>query len=386
MDREYLSRIENLQKYLLENEIGGAIITASPNQIYFAGAVFCGYLYIPASGDAKKFVKQGGYETEGAILYKSPKQLPELFSGAGVDVPGTLMVEDGDISASEYLMLSKIFADSKLICGSNAFRQLRSVKTDWELEIIKKTCKVHAEAYRKIRAIYKSGMTDLEFSGAIEYQLRKLGHQGIFRTYGFRMEAFMGSVLAGDNAAVPSPYDFSLGGAGSHPSMPLGACGRIMESGESVMVDLSNNLYGYISDMSRAFSIGKLSQEAYAAHRVSIDIQSRIAREAKPGTVCSELYDMAVDMADKAGLSNCFMGREHKAKFVGHGLGIEINEPPVLAPRMTTQLEENMVIALEPKFIIDGVGAVGTENTYVVTKDGLEKLTLFEEEIIDLCI
>ena len=69
---------------------------------------------------------------------------------------------------------------------------------------------------------------------------------------------------------------------------------------------------------------------------------------------------------------------------MGHGLGIEINEPPVLAPRMETELKEGMVIALEPKFIADGVGAVGTENTYIVRKDGLECITNLEQKIIDL--
>ena len=107
-------------------------------------------------------------------------------------------------------------------------------------------------------------------------------------------------------------------------------------------------------------------------------------KAAVPGAICEELYALAVDEVEKAGLSSNFMGMSQQAKFVGHGLGIEINEPPVLAPRMKTALCENMVIALEPKFVFPGVGAVGTENTYLVTSEGLKKLTDGSEEIIGL--
>ena len=384
---DYVRRYQKLQGYLAENGVSGALITANPNQLYFTGSIVYGYLYIPAEGKPWLFVKMPkGVAGDHILPMKSPKQLPQLFAEAGLALPSSLLIEDGDISAAEYISLSKIFSGARLVAGTKTLRQLRSVKTDLEIKVIRQTSAVHAQAYGKVKALYRPGMTDWEFSAAVEQELRKLGHQGLFRTFGFRMEAFMGSVLAGENAAVPSPFDFALGGAGRNCSFPLGPCGKVMENGTTVMVDLSNNLYGYLTDMTRTFSIGALPDAAYRAHQVSIDIQAALAAAAKPGAVCSELYEMAVQIAAEAGLKDRFMGREQQAKFVGHGLGIEINEPPVLAPRMAVPLEENMVIALEPKFIIDGVGAVGCENTYVVRKDGLEKLTIFEEEIIDLCI
>lgn len=384
---DYVRRYQRLQSYLKEHEIDGALITSNPNQIYFTASIVYGYLYIPAEGEPQLFVKMPQtVQGKNIVPLKSPKQLPALFEEAGLESPKALMLEDGDVSASEYLLLSHIFSGAEIVGGTNVLRTLRSVKTDLEVEMIRRTCQVHVKVYQRAREVYQPGMTDWEFSAAMEYELRKAGHQGLFRTFGFRMEAFMGSVLAGENAAEPSPFDFALGGRGGNCSFPLGPCGDVMKQGTTVMVDLSNNLYGYLTDMSRTFSVGKLPEEAYRAHQVSIEIQNRLMDEAKPGAVCCDLYRMAVDTAVEYGLSDRFMGRDQKAKFVGHGLGIEINEPPVLAPRMSTVLEENMVIALEPKFIVDGVGAVGCENTYVVKPDGLEKLTLFEEEIIDLCI
>ena len=83
-------------------------------------------------------------------------------------------------------------------------------------------------------------------------------------------------------------------------------------------------------------------------------------------------------------LEDYFMGYTQKAGFIGHGVGIEINELPVIAPKSRHVLEEGMTFALEPKFVIPEVGAVGIENTFVVRKDGIELLTDFEENIIDM--
>ena len=99
---------------------------------------------------------------------------------------------------------------------------------------------------------------------------------------------------------------------------------------------------------------------------------------------CSELYDISYRIAEEAGLKDNFMGTTQQAKFVGHGVGLQINELPVLTPRSKQVLEENMVFALEPKFVIPGVGAVGIENSYLVTADGVKKITCSPEEIIDL--
>ena len=105
---------------------------------------------------------------------------------------------------------------------------------------------------------------------------------------------------------------------------------------------------------------------------------------ARPSTPCADLYNLAFQMAEREGLADYFMGTKQQAKFVGHGIGLQINELPVLTPRSKELLEENMTFALEPKFVIPGTGAVGVENSYLVTNNAVEKLTLFEENIIQL--
>ncbi|WP_032566493.1 M24 family metallopeptidase, partial [Bacteroides fragilis] len=198
------------------------------------------------------------------------------------------------------------------------------------------------------------------------------------------MEIFMGSVLTGDNAAYPSPYDFALGGEGLDPALPGGLNKTPLKEGQSVMVDLGGNFNGYMGDMSRVFSVGKLSDEAYTAHQVCLDIQEAVSSMAQPGVVCEDLYNAAINIVTKAGFADKFMGISQQAKFIGHGIGLEINEAPVLAPRMKQELEPGMVFALEPKIVIPGVGPVGIENSWAVTPEGVEKLTICNEEIIEL--
>lgn len=374
-------RTKALQEYLRENDIDAAIITSNPGLIYYVGRIMYCYYYVPQNGDAQKFVKMPA-GVEGVTYFKSPKQLPALIEEAGLPLPKTVLLENGNITADEYLMLVKIL-DAKGIDGTAFFRTQRSIKSEAELEILKKTAEVHCEAYKLIPSLYKRGMTDTELTVAIESELRRMGHLGIFRTFGFRMEAFVGSVLAGENAAYPASMDFALGGEGV-PSTALGVCGKVIKEGTSVIVDLSNNLSGYVTDLSRTFSVGRLTDEAYAMHETSLEVQRVLSREAKAGVRCCDMYELAVNVVKAHGFEDRFMGREQKAKFVGHGLGIEINEPPVLAPRVETELCEGMAIALEPKLIADGVGAVGTENTYIVRKNGLERITNLPEEIIDL--
>jgi Xaa-Pro aminopeptidase len=152
----------------------------------------------------------------------------------------------------------------------------------------------------------------------------------------------------------------------------------------TVMVDVGGMFTGYITDMTRTYSIGSAPEAAYRAHQVSIEIHDAVRETVKPGTVCEDIYELGLRIAAKNDLSRYFMGIAQHAKFIGHGIGLEINELPVLAPRFREPLVENMVFALEPKFVLPNIGAVGIENSYLVTETGLETLTIMEENMVEL--
>ena len=315
---------------------------------------------------------------------RKPEQIVDLLKENGIPVASKIMLEAGELPYADYMRLASLFPESEVVDGTAIIREARSVKTPLEIELFRRSAALHARAYSKIPDVYHPGMTDRELSVEVERLMRLEGCLGIFRVFGQSMEIFMGSVLAGDNAATPSPYDFALGGKGLDPSLPGGMNGTLLKEGYSVMVDIGGNFYGYMCDMSRVFSIGKLNDEAYAAHQVCLEVQDKVASMTAPGVVCEDLYNAAIEIVTKAGFADRFMGVSQQARFIGHGIGLEINEAPVLAPRIRRELEEGMVFALEPKIVLPGVGPVGIENSWVVTENGVGKLTICNEEIIEL--
>lgn len=383
---ELKQRRDKIRVLMAQRGIDAALIACNVNLIYTYGTVVSGYLYLPLESPARLFVKRPNNITgEHVLPVRKPEQLPELILECGLPLPKKLMLEGDELSFTEYNRLAACFPEAEVVpCGSSLIRQARSIKTVMEIEIFRRSGAAHAKAYEQIPSVYRPGMTDRQLSIEIERLMRLEGCLGIFRVFGQSMEIFMGSLLAGDNAATPSPYDFALGGEGLDPSLPGGANGSLLQAGQSLMVDMGGNFYGYMGDMSRVFSIGKLPEKAYAAHQTCLEVQEAIANMAKPGVACEDLYNTAVKMVEEAGFADYFMGVGQKAKFIGHGIGLEINEAPVIAPRMKQELEPGMVFALEPKIVLPGVGPLGIENSWVVTTEGVEKLTVCNEEIIEL--
>lgn len=379
-------RRDKIRALMAQQGIDAALITCNVNLIYTYGSVVSGYLYLPLNAPARLFIKRPNtIKGEHVHSIRKPEQLLELLKECELPVPTKLMLEGDELSFTEYNRLAACFPDSEVLpCGTSLIRQARSVKTNIEIEMFRRSGIAHTKAYEQIPSVYKAGMTDRQLSIEIERLMRLEGSLGVFRVFGQSMEIFMGSLLAGENAATPSPYDFALGGKGLDPSLPGGVNGSLLQPGQSLMVDMGGNFYGYMGDMSRVFSIGKLPEKAYAAHQTCLEIQEAIAAKAKPGSVCEELYDTAIDLVTKAGFVDYFMGVGQKARFIGHGIGLEINEMPVLAPRMKQELEPGMVFALEPKIVLPDIGPVGVENSWVVTSEGMEKLTLCKEEIVEL--
>jgi len=220
----------------------------------------------------------------------------------------------------------------------------------------------------------------LELSGIITGASRKKGHSGLMRVRGFNQDLFYVHLLSGNNTSQ-SYFDGSVGGKGISPAFAQGSCDKIIGRNEPVFIDHSFIIDGYMLDQTRVFCVGKLPDYLTRAHKVAVDILKELEKIAKPGIACGNLYDRAMEMAGNSAFGNHFLGYPEPVAFVGHGIGIELDELPVIAHGVTVPLEEGMVFALEPKFVFPE-GAVGLENTYLVTKDGLETLTVFEEDII----
>lgn len=378
-------RIDRLQRLMAENGVEAIIATGNASIYYLTGLVFRGYVYVPATGKALWLVIRPMWEGEGVISLRKPEQIPEMLAKAGIEMPGVVGLEYGAMSHADFLRLSAAIAPCGTCNASGVLAQARMVKTPYEQEMMRMDGIHHVAVYDRIPHLYQEGMSDVELQIEIERKLRAEGCLGVIRLSGTQMEINLGSVLAGDNADAPSPYDFLLGGMGQSPALPVGADGTILRPGMTVMVDMNGNFNGYQTDLTRVYSVdGDLPAKAVEAHKVAQAILRRLEKESLPGTPLAQMYITAESMAREAGLADYFQGHRQKAAFLGHGVGIELNEQPAISPRSKVLLEEGMVLAVEPKFVLPKTGAVGLENTYIVTKNGLQNITPAPEEIITL--
>ena len=357
-------------------------MVSNVNLLYVCGEVFAGLAFIPREGEPQFFIRRPQLHPESATVHyvRKIEQIAEHIDTAALR---SVALELDEQSYSDIQRQRKLFPKAELHNATALLREARMVKTPLELEQIREGARHHIATYATIPSLYRDGMTDRDLQIEIEREMRRRGSIGIFRCFGSAMEIYMGSLLTGDNAGAPSPYDFALGGAGSQ-ALPLGSNGTPLREGQAVMVDMAGNYGVYCTDMTRTYSIGRLSDEAYRLHELSLEIHRQVMQKAAPGTSCADLYNESLRMVEEAGAGPYFMGTELQAQFVGHGLGLQINELPVLMGRSKDTLQPGMVIAFEPKFVLPHIGAVGIENTYLVTETGIENLTPAPEEIIDL--
>lgn len=378
-------RISKVRKQMAIAGADAVLVTDSANIYYLTGSVFRGYVYVPAQGRCLMFViRPVGMHGADLLYIRKPEQILSELKRLEIPVPVNLGLELDDISFSDVERLKTAMQPTAVTNASAILKRARMVKTDYEVARIHEDGIKQALAYQKIPRVYKEEMTDVEFQIEIERLLRLEGCLGYYRTSGRLMEINMGSVLNGDNADNPTPYDFAVGGGGADLSLPVGADGRTMRPGTTVMVDMCGNFNGYQSDMTRVWSIGSVDDFAHQCHECSRTILRTLEKEALPGVKVADLYNIALEIVKQRNLEKYFMGHMQQAPFIGHGVGIQLNELPVITPRSKDVLEENMVIAIEPKFVVPKVGAVGVENTYQVTASGLKCLTPFPEELADM--
>lgn len=383
-------RIKQLQSTLHQNDLSAFIVTHNVDIYYLTGTMQSGLLIIPAFGQPTFYVRRSVTRAwqESAVPVEELGSMKTFGHRAGQRYPSisgaaVLGVTYDVLPVEWYDRLRAAFPDAKWHNASAIIREARMVKGQEELQAMRKAAGIADQALRHAVSSIRPGISEIELLAEIEYMLRKAGHLGLMRVRAMNMELVTGIAASGASAAIPSAFDGPAGGEGLHPAFPKGAgCSRI-QPGEPILLDIGCNIEGYVTDQTRTAVIGELEEELQAAYDAAEAILARIEWELKPGIVCEELYAIAVDMAVQSGFGEHFMGYMGDAvKFVGHGIGLEIDEWPVLAKGFKTPLRPGMVIAVEPKFTFPGRGVVGIENTYAITESGFEKLTLTPHGLI----
>lgn len=387
-ESELNDRIQQLQARMAANDMDGALIMQNTDLYYFSGTAQQGQLYIPVQGAPLLMIQKdvNRARAESAIqricTILSPSQIPQCLQEHGMILPETLGLEMDVLPAALYLKIGRLFASSKIEDVSTMIRLIRAVKSDWELDIMRAAARLADQVAESARDLIREGITEIELAGKIEAVARKLGHQGIIRMRLWGSELFYGHLMAGPTAAVPSYLASPTGGTSVSTAIAQGPSLKPINRHEPILVDYVFALRGYNADHTRIFSIGELPEDLMRAYDAMVSIQEMVKKMARPGLPSGDLYEAAVAMAADLGYADNFMGAtETRIRFIGHGVGLELDEFPFLAKGQKLALANNMVIALEPKLIFPGKGVVGIENTHVVTDDGLNPLTRCYEGI-----
>jgi len=389
--QEIRQRLSRFQAELATHDLDGALLFQNVDIFYFSGTIQSSILFIPTQGEPVLMVQKGFQRVKeesplkNIIAVNGKSHLSGTLRDFGVRRIERVGLEMDVLPTYLYLWLAEAFPRCRFADVSVPIRKVRMIKSLYETDQIRKAAAILHQGYAEIQGFIKEGVSELEIDGRLAFIARREGHMGILRMRGWNQEMTHAHVLSGDSGSVVSFLNSPHGGSGNTPAVAQGASFRQVKKNEPIGIDYGVGINGYLADQFRTFVIGRLPPELEKAHQCSRQIHDLFAREARAGVLCAHLYAIAKDFASKAGLSEHFMGYgEGQVRFIGHGLGLEIDEFPVIAPNFEGELAQGMVLAFEPKFIFPGKGVVGIEDDYVVTSSGVERLTLTEQVLIRL--
>ncbi|MBJ6752539.1 M24 family metallopeptidase [Geomonas anaerohicana] len=385
--QESQQRISRLQEGLRDKGMDGALFIHPIDVYYFSGTRQNSTLWVPATGAPRLWVRKsftrGQQESciDDTRPFPSSKEFPGEF-GEQVRTIGFTF----DVAPVQQLnYYQKLLPGRDFVDVSALNREIRSVKSPWELEQIRYCGAQLAGVFREVPGFLKAGMREVDLAAEFEYRLRKAGGEGYVRMRAFNQELFQGLAVSSATAGATGFFDGAVTGKGMSSASPHGASAALIPVDAPILIDYTGVFNGYIIDMTRFFVIGKLAPELEHAFRTALAIQGYLAEHLKPGAICEELFLQAAGMAQAAGLSDHFMGAPgENAKFVGHGVGLELDEFPVLAQGFKVALQAGQTLAIEPKFVFPGMGVIGIENTFAVSEAGGVRLSDLPDDIVYL--
>lgn len=352
-----------------------AVIFSNIHLYYFTGTMQKGMLMIERQGNSVFWVLRS-YERaldESEFFCIKPMASYREAAKEYSYTQETIYMETEMIPIGYYNRFNNYFGFSQVESIDKIIAKLRSVKSEYELSLMKISGEIHRKVLEEyVPTIIKEGMSELDLASKVWNLLVDEGHHGISRIGMFDTEMLFGIVSFGENSLYPTNFNGPGGNKGISPPVPLLASReRKLVHGDLIYVDIGCGYNGYQTDKTMIYSFGVPQEQAVIdVHNQCVQIQDDIASLLKPGAIPSEIYHSVIQSLDVEFIKD-FMGYGNRAvNFLGHGIGLWIDETPVIAKGFNEPIQENMIFALEPKKGIKGVGMVGIENTFCVKKEG----------------
>jgi len=363
-----------------------AVILQNTDLFYLTGTIQQGQLLVPAEGDPVFLVRKDPDRARVESPVKdiravgSLRELPGVIGEFGLAEGAVVGMELDVVPVNIFRRYEGLFPGAAIKDCSQIIRTVRSVKSDYERAFTAEAARVVDRGYQAAVTALHPGITELELSAVCEAAMREVGNSNV-KMRQFNEDWPFGNVSAGAHAGLAGYSGNPLSGAGVSPAVGAGSGWRHIVPGEPVVVDLVAFAGGYLCDQTRVISIGPLAPDLAEGQRLCREVQEVFSASARAGALCGDVYKEADDWMEAAlvstGLDAYFMGApNNQAPYIGHGVGLELDELPVLARGFKMALEEDQVIACEPKLVFPGRGVVGVENTWRVTAGGLERITV----------
>jgi len=388
---EIENRIRIIQELMQNEAIPSILVVHRPDLFYFTGTAQRAFLFLYEDKDplllVKSSLKRAKNESPLRHIKKidSVKELPNLTKGyTGSDIK-ILGLELDVMPYNEVLFYGRLFSQPKILDASPLILNARAKKSAWEIQQLNSISSLSKQAFEYISQHLKPGLSELELAGIVESFVRKHGHAERLRVRDWLTEGYTSHILSGSATGMVGLLDSPMSGMGASPAFPCGPSHRKIPRDEPIMIDINLTLNGYHFDETRMFVMGKMPEPALRLSEAAIEIHERVSESAKPGIRIQDLYGLAWEVAKRLQVEEEFLGVPgHKTRYIGHGIGIELVEMPILSASSQGILEEGMVFALEPKLVSTlGFGA-GIESIFHVTANGARILSQTPVQIFNL--
>lgn len=252
----------------------------------------------------------------------------------------------------------------------------RMVKEPEEIRATERAAAVADAGQAALPPILRPGRSELALAAEVEAALRRAGHEGYqpLRYPGARGGGVL--LMSGENLTVRGGHGLVVTGAGLSPGTPYGPSRRPVRPGDLVVLDIGATCDGYTADESRTYVVGRATAAQEALLEAARAVEEAVLAVLRPGVPAAGVYAAAEEAAARGAPPHFPPGRLSLPGFVGHGLGLEIDEPPVLWPREETPIAAGMVLAVEVELNAPADGLMAkVEDTVVVEADGPRLLT-----------
>ncbi len=346
-----MNRIRTLQQSTLTEKLDRFLIFNSFNLTYFTNFSGAAALLIPKQGEGVLYVSTVNYEqakaeTEGLtveLLKRGENIMEKIGNLAALDKPTKLGVDS--VAIEGWRTLAKaVGGEEKLEPSGNVVREMRKVKDKDEIQLIREASNLANIGMQAASQMIRPGVKEKEVAAEVEYAMRKKGSDG-------------------------TSFDTIIA-SGASSAFPHGSCtDRIIHEGDLVVVDLGATYKFYRSDMTRTFIAGKVSEKQIKIYETAKLAQQNAWQTMKANIPAKDVDAAAREVIETSGFGEFFVHN------LGHGVGLEIHEAPILSPDSKDILAKGNVVTDEPGIYLPGFGGVRIEDTILVSDDGAEKLT-----------